>query len=201
MVFEFIYAIIVTFAHWLPTTPSSQSSIINCLGRNEVFFDFDYFTKGGFDRTRTYCDLKEYPMLQSTCKATIGFGFVVSSNILEAFLNTKVLLFMKSQTSRSASILSRAAFRRRQRDDGITITVTFWQWITEIVINLAFGIGAWITAGISRFFDHFIGTIFGVMTSVVLPCFYLMADQDFRTNLHQKGLYFALRSALSNSQI
>ena len=115
MTIEVIYAAILTFAFWLPTTPSSMALIINCLDRNELFFEFDYFTPGGYDRTPTHCDFDGFPVAWYACRFTLLVGTFACSNIIEAVLTTKVLLYMKRQTSKSAYMLTRKDLRRRQR--------------------------------------------------------------------------------------
>ncbi len=50
---DFYY--VVATAQWIPTTPETQSLIMNCLGKNEWYFEFDYFTPGGYSRVKKYC--------------------------------------------------------------------------------------------------------------------------------------------------
>ena len=56
---EVLIALVIAIAHFLPTTPGSQSMILNCLSRNEVFFEFDYFIVGGHDRSQgSFCQIE-----------------------------------------------------------------------------------------------------------------------------------------------
>ena len=106
---------IISLSQGLPTTQGSQSMILNCLGRNELFFDFDYFTTGGYDRQKwEYCDL-ENPLGRFSCLSVLIIGVAVESNLLEIYLTGKILLKMKEQTTNAASILSKKDFKSRKR--------------------------------------------------------------------------------------
>ena len=106
---------IISLSQGLPTTHGSQSMILNCLGRNELFFDFDYFTTGGYDRQKwEYCDL-ENPLGKFLCFSVLIIGVAIESNLLEIYLTGKILLKIKEQTTNAASILSKKDFKSRKR--------------------------------------------------------------------------------------
>lgn len=111
---EIIVALVVSFFAWLPTTPETQSTILNCLGRNEVFFDFDYFTPGGHDRKKAYCQL-ENGFFKYTCSGVLFLGCMVASNLVEIGLNYALFKEIKDQTDSVASMLSSTAFLKRKR--------------------------------------------------------------------------------------
>ena len=112
---EVIFTMIISLSQGLPTTPGSQSMILNCLGRNELFFDFDYFTTGGYDRQKwEYCDM-ENPLGRFSCLSALIIGVAVESNLLEIYLTGKILLKLKEQTINSASLMSKKDFQSRKR--------------------------------------------------------------------------------------
>ena len=111
---EAILAFLAGLAHWLPTTPQTQGVILNCLDRNEVFFEFDYFIAGGHSRTRQYCAV-DSSIVKFGCQVALTAGMVMSSNLLELFLTGKVLWEMKKQTQSSISILTQSTYKRRVR--------------------------------------------------------------------------------------
>ena len=112
---EVIFSLIVTTSQAFPTTPGSQAMIINCLGRNELFFEFDYFTLGGYSRQKwKFCDF-ENPFGKFSCLSAFIIGVVVESNLLEIYLTGKIIVKMKAQTNKSAFLLSKKDFQSRKR--------------------------------------------------------------------------------------
>ena len=112
---EAIFSMIVSLSQTFPTTPGSQAIIINCLGRNELFFEFDYFTLGGYSRQKwKFCDF-ENPFGKFSCLSAFIIGVVVESNLLEIYLTGKIILKMKAQTNKSAFLLSKKDFQSRKR--------------------------------------------------------------------------------------
>ena len=112
---EVIFSLIVTTSQAFPTTPGSQAIIINCLGRNELFFEFDYFTLGGYSRQKwKFCDF-ENPFGKFSCLSALIIGVVVESNLLEIYMTGKIILKMKAQTNKSAFLLTKKDFQSRKR--------------------------------------------------------------------------------------
>ena len=106
---------IVSLSQAYPTTPGSQGMIVNCLGRNELFFEFDYFTPGGYSREKwKFCDF-ENPFGKFSCLSALIIGVVVESNLLEIYMTGTILLKMKAQTNKSAFLLSKKDFQSRKR--------------------------------------------------------------------------------------
>ena len=112
---EVLVALLIAITHCLSTTPGSQSMILNCLGRNEVFFEFDYFIIGGHQRGKgAYCQI-ENGFGKCFCYGTIISVFILESNLFEIYLIGKVIKEMKENTNDSANMLSRKAFQERKR--------------------------------------------------------------------------------------
>ena len=111
-----MFAMVFALAQWYPTSPGSQSIIIHCLGRNEVFFEFDFFVEGGYERSAKgkLCQIKN-PIGKGSCYTALIIGAIVESNLLEIFLTGRVLMEMKKSTKNSASMLSRKSFKARKR--------------------------------------------------------------------------------------
>ena len=112
---EVIFSMIISVSQAFPTTPGSQGMILNCLGRNELFFEFDYFTPGGYSRQNwKFCDF-ENPLANFSCLSALIIGVVVESNLLEIYMTGTILLKMKAQTNKSAFLLSKKDFQSRKR--------------------------------------------------------------------------------------
>ena len=89
--------------------------LLNCLGRSEVFFEFDYFTVGGYDRGEgRHCQI-ENDFGKWFCYGTVISGIIVESNLFEIYLIGQVILAMKESTKNSSSMLTTKAFFERKR--------------------------------------------------------------------------------------
>ena len=196
--FELLFTSIVTLAMWFPTSPSTSSTLLSCLGRNEVYFDFDYFVKGGHSRTKEYCQMQSI-FGRFTCYATLGIELLVASNIIDFLLVKKILQVMKLQTQSVASMISPESLSTRQRDDSIVMSIAYWQWIVEFIFNIGMVIFHLSIRGDQRRIDHWIGIAMFFFGFVLLPSFYFLADVKFRRALDQKGLKQALWLALTQS--
>ena len=86
-------------------------------------------------------------------------------------------------------------FSYQNRDDGIVIGITFWQWIVEIIIS---GILAFLhmIRGENRALEHFVVLFLSMISYVFFPAFLFLADNQFRRKLEEKGFKTALMSAL-----
>ena len=196
--FELLFTAIVTLAMWFPTSPSTSSTLLSCLGRNEVYFDFDYFVKGGHSRTKEYCQIQSI-LGRYTCYATLGIELLVASNVLDFLLVKKILQVMKLQTQSVASMISPESLSSRQRDDSIVMSIAYWQWFVEFLFNIGMVIFHLSIRGDQRRIDHWIGIAMFFFGFVLLPSFYFLADVKFRRALDQKGLKQALWLALTQS--
>jgi hypothetical protein len=79
------------------------------------------------------------------------------------------------------------------RDDGIVMTISVWQLVIELVTSIS------IVIYISGFLNHskewdawMLGIIIGAIHFVVLPAFFLLADNGFRNSVRIHGGFNAL---------
>ena len=86
-------------------------------------------------------------------------------------------------------------FSFQNRDDGIVIGITFWQWIVEIIISVILAFLHMIR-GENRALEHFIVLFLAMISYAFFPAFMLLADNRFRRKLEEKGFKTALMSAL-----
>jgi hypothetical protein len=91
--------------------------LLTCLGRPELFYDFDYFKEGG-----GYANIH----LVSPCLVRSGLSwlvctgvhvvkFAISSNLTEVYLLVHILVDMKRQTNGIAPLLTPRSLEYRQR--------------------------------------------------------------------------------------
>ena len=85
------------------------------------------------------------------------------------------------------------------RNNGIVIGVTCWQWVMELALMILVSI-IHIIKGKNRAIEHGMVLFVSGFTYVILPTFYLMADQQFRNNLEKSGLFKAIIDALKQNQ-
>ena len=116
LLMEVAFALIFALAQWYPTTPGMQSISIHCLGRNELFFEFDYFIEGGYDRSAKdgWCQIGNI-LGKYSCFSALFLAVVVESNLLEIFLTGSILFEMKKGTKNAAFMLSKKALCARKR--------------------------------------------------------------------------------------
>ena len=79
------------------------------------------------------------------------------------------------------------------------IGVTCWQWIMELALTILVSIIHFIN-GKNRAIEHGMGVFVAGFSSIVLPAFYLMADQKFRNDLEKSGLCKAIINAFKQNQ-
>lgn len=111
---EVIVTLAVALAGWLPTTPETQSVILACLDRPEVFYEFDFFTPGGHSRSKAYCQVDDL-LAKYSCLGVLFLGALIGSNMLEIGLHYKLFQEIRKQTNKSAWILSKKDFIKRKR--------------------------------------------------------------------------------------
>jgi hypothetical protein len=110
---------IMTLILKYPPSPYSAGvyKLLTCLGRPEVFYDFDYFKEGGgyanvlggspcFDR---------YGLSWLVCVVTKSVRVGIGSNLAEIYFLGHVLLSIKRQTKGIAHSLTRRSLEVRQR--------------------------------------------------------------------------------------
>ena len=112
---EVIFSMIISLSQAFPTTPGSQGLILNCLGRNELFFEFDYFTPGGYSRHKWKFCYFDNPFGKFSCLSALIIGVIVESNLLEIYMTGTIILKMRAQTNKSASLMTKKDFQSRKR--------------------------------------------------------------------------------------
>ena len=79
------------------------------------------------------------------------------------------------------------------------IGVTCWQWVMELALTILASI-LHIIKGKNRAIEHGMTLFAAGFSYVILPAFYLMADQQFRNDLEKSGLYKAIINAFKQNQ-
>ena len=79
------------------------------------------------------------------------------------------------------------------------IGVTCWQWVMELALMILVAI-IHIIKGKNCAIEHGMVLFVSGFTYVILPTFYLMADQQFRNNLEKSGLFKAIIKAFKQNQ-
>ena len=83
-----------------------------CRGRYEIFYDFDYFQKGGFTSS-SVSDLCYYPTIY--CQLTLIVNILMVSNVIDMIFIFKIIMVMKSTTKSVANLLTTEALNERKR--------------------------------------------------------------------------------------
>lgn len=186
---------LISLAHWFPTTP--KPLVLRCLGQgSEIYYDFS--VSGGQSGKTQYCVIDNV-IGKYACYVTLLVGVMTWSNILEIFFTVKILIYMRNQTKNIASMVSKEAFSKRNRDDGIVIAVTFWQWIAEITLQVILGVPRLFLQGENLILEQFYGFSLCMLQYTILPSFYLLADTRFRRSLDEKGFLKAIKSAITQN--
>ena len=76
------------------------------------------------------------------------------------------------------------------------IGVTFWQWVAELALTI-FATTILIIQGKNRALGHGVVLFVSGFSFVILPAFFLLADQQFRNDFDKKGLWQAIVNSLS----
>ena len=82
----------------IPRYPEGNPVTNNCKGRNEVYFEFDYFIEGGISRGGGQYCMIENPLGKYACYTSIGIAIIVCSNLFEIFFLWRIVMSMKAQT-------------------------------------------------------------------------------------------------------
>ena len=83
------------------------------------------------------------------------------------------------------------------RDEGVIVSITYWQWALELTFNLLMILFHSYVRGNERRMDDWIGISMFFFGFVVLPAFYFLADVRFRRVLDQQSIHVALWMALT----
>ena len=112
---ELLFGVIATFFLWLPTGPENSSFILSCLGKDDaIYFDFDYFTPGGYTRKKIYCHFDNI-FGKYLCQGFLAVLVIITSNICEVFFTSAAILKMKKSTATVTEMLSTKALADRKR--------------------------------------------------------------------------------------
>ena len=112
---ELVFALIATLILWIPTGPENSSFIFNCLGKDDViYFEYDYFTPGGYSRKRKFC-MFDNIVGRYLCQGYLVILALMSANIFEIFLTSAVMLEMSKSTASVAEMLSGKSLVERKR--------------------------------------------------------------------------------------
>ena len=115
MVGEVLFSIIYSVLFTIPRYPEGNPIVNNCKGRNEVYFQFDYFVAGGISRgDGQYCMISN-PFWMYACQASIGIAIIICSNFCEIFFLGRIVMCMKSQTESVKNYLTNSVFEERKR--------------------------------------------------------------------------------------
>jgi hypothetical protein len=110
---------IITLILKYPTSPNTAAgrTLLTCLGRPEVLYDFDYFKEGGgyANLIGTYPCLERSGLSRLVCVGTHFIGVAISSNLAEIYFLGHILVTIKRQTNGIAPLLSQRSLERRQR--------------------------------------------------------------------------------------
>jgi hypothetical protein len=92
-------------------------SLLTCLGRKEVFYDFDYFKEdGGYANVVGLSPCLERSGLSwLVCVGTRFVRVAISSNLFEIYFLGHILVSIKRQTNGIAPLLSQRSLEIRQR--------------------------------------------------------------------------------------
>ena len=76
------------------------------------------------------------------------------------------------------------------------IGVTCWQWVAELALTIL-ATTIHIIKGKNRAIEHGMVLFVSGFSYIILPAFYLMADQQFRNDFDKKGLWRAIVNSLT----
>ena len=112
---ELLFALVSAVFLWLPNIPENSSSVLNCIGNDDViYFKYDYFTPGGYSRKNKYCQLNNI-IGKYICQGFLGLLMLISSNLLEIYLTSSVMFEIKKSTESVMQLLSKKSFADRKR--------------------------------------------------------------------------------------
>ena len=112
---EAVYALIATLILWMPTGPENTSTILNCLGKDDVmYFEYDYFSPGGYSRKKEFCKYDNI-IGKSLCQGCLILVALLTANIFEIFLTSAVMSKMKKSTASVTKMLSIKSLVERKR--------------------------------------------------------------------------------------
>ena len=115
MVGEVLFSLGYSALFNIPRYPEGNPIANNCKGRNEVYFEFDYFVEGGISRGGGQYCMIENPFGKYACYTSIGIAIIVCSNLCEIFFLGRIVMYMKTQTESVKKYLTNSVFEDRKR--------------------------------------------------------------------------------------
>ena len=115
MVAEGLFSLGYSALFIIPRYPEGNPVANNCKGRNEVYFEFDYFVPGGISRGGGQYCMIENPLGKYACYTTVGIAIIVCSNLFEIFFLWQIVMSMKAQTESVKQYLTKSLFEERKR--------------------------------------------------------------------------------------
>ena len=115
MVGEVLFSLGYSVLFNIPRYPEGNPIANNCKGRNEVYFEFDYFIAGGISRGGGQYCMIENPFGKYTCYTSIGIAVIVCSNLFEIYFLGRIVMYMKTQTESVKQYLTNSVFEERKR--------------------------------------------------------------------------------------
>ena len=153
--------------------------LLTCMGRREVFFPFDYFAPGGIKARHDYCSQQNF-MRRVICLFSTGITLTICSNICEIYFHYRIITCMRNSTETVKNFLSSNALKKRLRENGIVMAITFWQWLAEFILQMIFVLFLSFIMGRSRLFDHSLFCVMIFLLNTCLPTFTFLSDSHFR---------------------
>ena len=115
MVGEVLFSLGFSTLFLIPRYPEGNPVANDCKGRNEVYFQFDYFIADGISRDGGQYCMIENLLGKYTCYTSIGIAIIVCSNICEVFFLGRIVMSIKTQTESVKQYLTKSVFEERKR--------------------------------------------------------------------------------------
>ena len=109
MIGEIITCAIITI---FTTNPGSQV-VGFCLGRREIYYNFDYFNIGGQSRVHVMCNFENI-YLKWACYICQVIKKPICSNLIEIFFITRILMTMKIHTNSIVNLVTPKVLEERK---------------------------------------------------------------------------------------
>ena len=87
------------------------------------------------------------------CHISLGSYLILSSNVLEIYMLYSCFKAIKNQTDKVHELIGAKNYQKRRRDDGIVISISVFQWFTEVLHYIFFNIYVAKLNGISNLMD------------------------------------------------
>ena len=112
---EVLFSVMYSVLFTIPRYPEGNPIVNNCKGRNEVYFQFDYFVPGGILRGGGQYCMIDNSFGRYACQTSIGIAIIICSNFCEIFFLGRIVMRMKSQTESVKNYLTNSVYEERKR--------------------------------------------------------------------------------------